>query len=29
MQSTRVAETYTTLGYLVAIISILGFAIMP
>ncbi|KAK5171787.1 uncharacterized protein LTR77_003423 [Saxophila tyrrhenica] len=28
-QSPRVAEVYTTLGYLVAIASILGFAIMP
>ena len=28
-QSTPVADTFTTLGYLVAIISILGFAIMP
>ncbi|KAF2111459.1 hypothetical protein BDV96DRAFT_603054 [Lophiotrema nucula] len=28
-QATDVAETYTTLGYLIAIISILGFCIMP
>ncbi|KAL1620009.1 hypothetical protein SLS56_009822 [Neofusicoccum ribis] len=28
-QATAVAEQYTTLGYLVAIVSILGFAIMP
>ncbi|KAF2466093.1 uncharacterized protein BDR25DRAFT_237792 [Lindgomyces ingoldianus] len=28
-QADSVAETYTTLGYLVAIISILGFCIMP
>lgn len=28
-QSTRVADVYTTLSYLVAIVSILGFAIMP
>ena len=28
-QADKVAQTYTTLGYLVAIISILGFCIMP
>ncbi|KAF2198924.1 hypothetical protein GQ43DRAFT_377471 [Delitschia confertaspora ATCC 74209] len=28
-QSTSVAETYTTLGYLIAIVSILSFCIMP
>lgn len=28
-QSTAVAQTYSTLGYLVAIVSILGFCIMP
>lgn len=28
-QSTSVADTYTTLGYLIAIISIMGFCILP